>query len=274
MPFAGEKVLYFSCKERTMPRSDKEGWIGWRYCNAKAIIIEDLVKGIIPLSDEECTAKEAWDGWFSHLAEFIEEKVVYSQFEPRFKDHRKQITSKKLRSMHEMDAFRHHRSLHPQQTRDHQGRPIFDVHPAKPLLQEDVHMKRHLEMSPMVLKATRREYGDFDLKTFRQHIYQEVRRQKFIYFLNVKRAEKQKQRSQPVFNPMQPIERHAHKYPGQSVKILVTKAVHFHASELPKLTTWTWHKANGAGKSNLLDDISFVCLVYNRVICNRRKCIF
>jgi hypothetical protein len=26
--------------------------------------------------------------------------------------------------------------------------------------------------------------------------------------------------------------------------------------------------------ANLLDDISFVCLVYNRVICNRRKCIF
>jgi hypothetical protein len=141
-----------------MPPSNNEGWIEWRNCRAKAIIIEDLVKGIIPLSDDECTAKDAWDGWFSQLAEFIEDKIMYSQFEQRFKDHRKQITTKKLRSMHEMEAFRLHRSLHPQQTHDHQGRPIFDVHPAKPLLQEDVRMKRHLEMSPMVLKTTRREY--------------------------------------------------------------------------------------------------------------------
>jgi hypothetical protein len=106
-----------------------------------------------------------------------------------------------------MEAFRLHRSLHPQQTHDHKGQPIFDVHPAKPLLQEDVRMKRHLEMSPMVLKTTRREYGDFDLQTFRQHIYQEVRRQKFIYFLNVKRAEKLKQHTSQaaINNPVQPI---------------------------------------------------------------------
>jgi hypothetical protein len=190
----------------------QEGWIDWRNSRAREMIIEDLAKGLIPLTDDECTPKEAWDGWFSHLVEFIQEKVVYSQFEQRFKDHRKQISSKKLRSMHEMEAFRHHRSLHPQQTHDNKGRPIFDVHPAKPLLQEDVRMKRHLGMSPMALKATRQEYQDFDLDIFRQHIYQEVRRQKFIYFLNVKRAEKQKDRSQqPVIDTMQPI---AMKSPG------------------------------------------------------------
>jgi hypothetical protein len=45
----------------------------------------------------------------------------------------------------------------------------------------------------------------FDLQMFRQHIYQEVRRQKFIYFLNVKRAEKLKQHSRAaVNNPVQP----------------------------------------------------------------------
>jgi hypothetical protein len=188
----------------TMPPSAKDGWIDWRNSKARLIVIEDLAKGIIPLAERECTAKEAWDAWFSNLAEFNEEKVTYSQFELRFKDHRKQITSKKLRSMHEMQAFLYHRRLHPQQARDHKGQPIFDVHPAKPLLQEDVRMKRNLSMSPMALKATRQEYGDFDLGIFRQHIYQEVRRQKFIYFLNIKRAEKQKQRSQPVCNNMTP----------------------------------------------------------------------
>jgi hypothetical protein len=186
-------------KQTNMPPSGKEGWIDWRNSKARLIIIEDLAKGIIPLEDRECNPREAWDAWFSHLVEFIEEKVTYDQFEPRFKDHRKQITSKKLRSMHEMQEFLNHRRLHPQQSHDHKGQPIFDVHPAKPLLQDDVRMKRHLGMSPMALKATRQEYGDFQLKIFRQHIYQEVRRQKFIYFLNVKRAEKQ--RSQPACMP-------------------------------------------------------------------------
>jgi hypothetical protein len=178
----------------TMPPSEKEGWIDWRNSKARLIVMEDLAKGIIPLEDRECTAKEAWDAWFSNLTEFIEEKVTYSQFEPRFKDHRKQITAKKLRSMHEMQAFLYHRQLHPQQTHDHRGKPIFDVHAAKPLLQEDVRMKRQMSMSPMTLRASRKEYADFDLGIFRQHIYQEVRRQKFIYFLNFKRAEKQKKR--------------------------------------------------------------------------------
>ena len=50
----------------------------------------------------------------------------------------------------------------------------------------------------MALRASRQEYNAFDLDTFRQHIYQEVRRQKFIYFLNVKRAEKQKKQQRPT----------------------------------------------------------------------------
>ena len=187
-----------------MPPSEKEGWIDWRNSKARLIVMEDLAMGIIPLGESECTAKEAWDAWFSNLAEFIEEKVTYSQFEPRFKDHRKQITTKKLRSMHEMQAFLYHRQLHPQQTHDHRGKPIFDVHAAKPLLQEDVRMKRHMSMSPMTLRASRKEYSDFELGIFRQHIYQEVRRQKFVYFLNVKRAEKQKQQRNQLASNMMP----------------------------------------------------------------------
>ena len=66
-------------------------------------------------------------------------------------------------------------------------------------------MKRHMSMSPMTLRASRKEYSDFELGIFRQHIYQEVRRQKFVYFLNVKRAEKQKQqRNQLASNVMPP----------------------------------------------------------------------
>jgi hypothetical protein len=45
---------------------------------------------------------------------------------------------------------------------------------AKNLLKKDINDGRHKEMKPEVLHGTREEYQAFPLKTFRNHIYQEV----------------------------------------------------------------------------------------------------
>lgn len=91
-----------------MAPSEKPGWIDWRFCKSKKIILEDLMEGVVPLTDEECTAKEAWESWYRHMAEFVEEQVVFEQFELRFKDHREQVSAKKIRSQREYEAFLNH----------------------------------------------------------------------------------------------------------------------------------------------------------------------
>jgi len=45
---------------------------------------------------------------------------------------------------------------------------------AKTLLKKDIDDGKHKEMKPEVLHGTREEYQAFPLKTFRNHIYQEV----------------------------------------------------------------------------------------------------
>ena len=157
-----------------MAPSEKPGWIDWRKCKCKHIIIEDLMEGIVPLTDEEATAEEVWECWYSKMAEFIEEEVVFDQFKERLAGHRAQVTKKKVESRRQMQAYLHHRSLHPQKTHDHHGRPIFDMHPAKALLEEDVRMKKHKAMPPAALRATQPKYGEFPLYIFWQRIYQEV----------------------------------------------------------------------------------------------------
>ena len=47
---------------------------------------------------------------------------------------------------------------------------------AKYMLQQDINNGKHQEMKPELLYHTRKEYQDFDLKVFRDHIYQEVSR--------------------------------------------------------------------------------------------------
>ena len=176
------------------------GWIDWRKCKSKHIILEDLCEGVIPLTDEEATAEEIWETWYKNMVEFIEEEIVFDQFKERLAAHREQVTKKKVESMRQLELLRHHQSLHPQKTRDHKGQLIFDMHPAKELLRQDVKMNKHKTMSPAALRATQSEYGEFTLDIFRQRIYQEVRRQKFIYFLNWARAAKRCKRFEGFSN--------------------------------------------------------------------------
>ena len=62
----------------------------------------------------------------------------------------------------------------------------------KQLLEQDVKDKKNEQMTPAALHMTRDAYMIFRLDIFRQRIYQEVRRQKFIFYLELKQVEKKK----------------------------------------------------------------------------------
>jgi hypothetical protein len=169
----------------TMPRSKKEGWIEWRGCEARAVIMRDLIDGILPVEAIRISAEDAWEV-YKTMDEFA--LVVFDQFKARLQDHRKQIGDNKIRAAVELDALEHDRRLFPRQTANQRGEPVFDLHPAKLLLRADVVAGKHLRMTPRELRLTNASYQMFEPDIFRQRIYQEVRRTKFINYLNERRA--------------------------------------------------------------------------------------
>lgn len=165
------------------PRRD--GWIDWRNSKPKKIIMEDLEEGVLPLDDNVISVEAAWQ-FYRQYREF--ESVAFDQFAARLKDHRKQVKKEKNRSTFDSDALAHDRQLFPRQTHNHRGEPVFDLSPAKMLLREDIENERHVGLTPTIFQNTRDEYKLFPLKIFRQRIYQELRRKKFVYYLERKRA--------------------------------------------------------------------------------------
>jgi hypothetical protein len=165
------------------------GWIKWVTAEAREIILFDLIEGVLPLTEEEFPTKDAWEV-YREFPEFIEQRVVFSQFKERLKGHREQVTLLKARSTVEEDAFLKHMQLHPLASHNRNGELMWDRHPAKPLLQEDVKNRAHVGVTPSEFRKTRPEYLAFKANIFKQRIYQEIRRQKFIFYLNLDREEK------------------------------------------------------------------------------------
>jgi hypothetical protein len=166
-----------------MPR--RHGWIDWKKSHARAIILEDLELEILPIDAAQMPAAVAWELYYGQMAEFNE--VVFSQFEARLKDHRKKYGKLVIRSARESEALAHDRRLFPRQNENCRGEPVFDLSAAKLLLRADVAEGKHTSMTPSQLQATRDEYKPFDSRKFKHRIYQEVRRIKFLNWLDQNR---------------------------------------------------------------------------------------
>jgi hypothetical protein len=164
----------------------REGWIIWKPSKARQILLEDLEEGLLPVDADEMSAEEAWDIMYSNMAEFV--PVVFSQFKERLRDHRKQVGEQTARSILESEALMHDRLMFPRQMENCRGEPVFDLSAAKLLLRADVADGKHLTMKPLQLKLTRDEYKPYSTKVFKHRIYQEVRREKFINYLEQRRA--------------------------------------------------------------------------------------
>jgi hypothetical protein len=172
-----------------MPKSKNPDWIEWRGSEAKRIILEDLEEGTLSLDEHEMSTEEAWEV-YRKLPEFL--GVVFSQFKVRVKDHRKLVKNRSNQSEREMQALLHDRQIYPRMPHNHRGEPVFDLSVAKQLLREDVRDNKHIAMVPSKLQQTRPEYVIFKPNKFKHRIYQEVRRQKFIFYLELKREEKRR----------------------------------------------------------------------------------
>lgn len=135
-------------------------FIKWEKSEPRAILIEDLVQGVLPLDDEEMTHETAWNILYKDMKEFSE--VCFAQFKARLRDHRKQVKQGLLRSKHEEECMERDRRLFPRKESNGDGKPNFDLHPAKLLLRADVKNKKHKQMKPSKLRMSRPEYQAFD----------------------------------------------------------------------------------------------------------------
>ena len=180
-----------------MPRSSKPGWIDWVNSAAREIILEDLLPGGYLFGKNDMPASAAWN-YYRNMAEFKGPPVVFDQFEARLKDHRKQASKRLEISRNERKMMQHDRNIYPEEHQNHRGELVFSRHPAQKHLRADIKASRHKSMTPMQLHASRPEYQDFKLGVFKQRISQEIRRQKFVYYLEDKQFEKRRQYSEEV----------------------------------------------------------------------------
>ena len=82
--------------------------------------------------------------------------------------------------------------MHPVKTHNEHGERVFNLSDAKPLLQEDMANKRHTQMTRQQLQNSRDEYKAFKSKKFKERIYQEFKRQKFVYHMELQQSLREK----------------------------------------------------------------------------------
>jgi hypothetical protein len=178
-----------SLKQATMARSKKPGWINWRSAPARTIILEDLLPGR-PLFEKDNVSAQDLLVWYQERYPDQFGAVVLDQFEVRLKDHRKASLKDYARAQEEEKYLAHDRQFYPRKTHNERGEPVFNLSPAKLLLREDIKDRLHMTIYKTARKmwASRSEYKIFKIEIFKDRFLQEIRRSKYIHYLNLKRA--------------------------------------------------------------------------------------
>ena len=189
-----DEVLRHAEEEREAAekaKAKKKGWIDWRNSAAREILMEDLEQGGWLYGKDDMDAKEVFDIYQAKQEEFQE--VPFSQFQYRYDAAIDKAKKRRERSAQEEEWMRHDRLIYPRQTHNHRGEPVFDVDiKAKEQLRQDVKDKLHEVMYPSEIWQLRSVYQKYRLEVFRFRIYQEIRRNKFLNFLEYKRTKKRR----------------------------------------------------------------------------------
>jgi hypothetical protein len=186
-----ETLERLRCEKKQQKKKNKDnGWIDWVNSAAREILLEDLEQNGW-LYGEDLDAKVVYDIYKTKQEEF--EYVVFDQFEVRYNEAIKRAAKRRARSAQEEEWLERDRLLYPRKSHNQRGEPVFDMDTeAKEQLQEDVANQVYRQMEPMVLWQFRAVYRKYSLHIFRPRIYQEIRRIKFINYLEKKRTEKRK----------------------------------------------------------------------------------
>jgi hypothetical protein len=183
-----ERLRLSKEEEEKRKREAKALWVDWLNHPAREILLEDLERGGW-LYGLEWDARILFDAYQAKQEEFKD--VPFDQFAERYKDAKKKATKRRARSAQEEEWLARDRLLHPRQTHNHRGEPVFDMDTAaKEQLRDDVKNELHKHMDPMELWEHREVYAKYKLDKFRQCIYQGIRRGKMLNWLEKERTKK------------------------------------------------------------------------------------
>jgi hypothetical protein len=169
----------------------KKKTVSWVSSAAREILLTDLLPphGIL-FGKNHLSAAEVWP-FYENQEGF--EHVEFNYFSARLKAHREQVNDNYLKSVEEEKFLAADRLKYPKQSVNNRGELVFDLHPARDLLRDDVKHNRHVGKTPSEIQATRpNEYGVFKPHIFSRKVYQTVRLQKFFNYLAMKQIEKRK----------------------------------------------------------------------------------
>jgi hypothetical protein len=75
-------------------------------------------------------------------------------------------------------AMERFKTANPRPAKDPRGNPYFDTSNAKPELVNDVRMGNLTGMKPAQMQAQSEAFSEFSAKSFRNHLYRQLRRKK------------------------------------------------------------------------------------------------
>ena len=182
-----------------MPRSTNPDFIDWAKLRSKKIVMDDLENDVLLLDETLVPASVAWEH-YKLLPEFIQEGVVYKQFEPALKRYCNAVKKRKRHFAEQLSALEHDTQFMYRDAHNRRGRKIFYGTQAHTLLKQDVKNGLHVSMGVEGLYYSRDEYceedDDWDVAFFRRRVRQEDLTQKFHYYMDVQRAKKEKQKKE------------------------------------------------------------------------------
>ena len=155
----------YSIIVQVMPRQAKKET--WRSSKAKEILRDAIIRGLV---NKSMTPEEVYESHDEY------KKWPKRNFKTNFKNLCTKVSKDKARSCYDAAAYEHDRALLCELRGSNKTSSQWNLSDAKHLLRQDIEEGKHFNMRPRELYGTCKEYQDFDLKTFRKHIYQEKAR--------------------------------------------------------------------------------------------------
>lgn len=165
-----------SLKKQVMRPPKPPKRIKWAKSEARQLLETDLRTGTTPMDMDP-------EDVFLSRPEFAEYNPDFDLFKNRLSSLIEQCQEKDDRAALDSDAFEHDRAIYPFPLLNFCGEPQWPGSSAEEWLSSDIDDGRHLEMAPKDLYESRGAYQEFQLKTFRGHIYQMIKSRKFLTYM-------------------------------------------------------------------------------------------
>lgn len=162
----------------------------WCNCGARDELDKLLRDGTIPIDRTLMPPKEAYE--MSDKFKLIDD---YKYFRTKLNDMPNKFKERRAWAEEDDADLQHDILLKPRPTHNVRGEPRWAGSEAQAWLKLDLprylkKKKKCPSIMPRMLHKTRPEYQLFKLKTFRKHIYQEIRAVKFQNYLEDKKKKK------------------------------------------------------------------------------------